>query len=391
MDNTNGNLADAYTGTTTPTNTQASRLNASSTTVPSGAAVSKEFTDAASTSFQRNQTDTQKVIDDYNKKIAVIDAKISALTAEKAKIEANLNNKDFSDEERRMIESYTTLGDLDAGVKQIMSNRQFKSALAQTQFNEDKYNQEAKDAKTLAYENAVNDAATFVVDNTEAATGKMPEAAEAKYGSKMVTVHDAARGAGIKNVVADEYVKVKVAEMRSNTGAGGNKNPDAVDPVAAKVNDIVAKYNDLRNGINLNKFEKADLKTERPTKVQAAINDLVKKLSEINSLDISSEDKTKYENLINPMIKDFVVYRDASRKQQAGNNAASGWSTHVAAAKNKAATLDDRKFKEWLAGSSKAATAIRSYLKISPEDVTAAGFKILDGYRKSINSIVVKE
>ena len=364
--NTNGDLSSAYTGipykNVQPYNTN-SGLNTTSTTVPSVGADFKELINAASYS----QAGVKELIEDYKKKIADIDKNIAKLTAERAEIKA----KDFSDEERRMIESYTTLGDLDAGVKQIMTSRQFKSALEQTKANETQANTEAANKKQITYANAVNAAAAFAVKYTDKDTGIMPESARDEYGPLMVTVHDTAKDIGKDTDAADKDVKAKMVEGR-NAGAGGNVNPDGVNPVAAKVNDIIKKYNDLRNDVNLNEFAEADLKKDKPKEVQAAINDLSAKLSEINGLGISSEDKTKYKNLIDPVIKDLVVYRNAASEAAKAIGNASIRKGDIATAKAKAKE-GIVPLKEWLTSGKPSANNVLNKLGLSAETVNGYG------------------
>ena len=402
--NTNGNLlqnsnpylsaAGVPNNTTLYGKSSAVTPGSTSSTVPEvKPAVSKEFTDAASTSFQRNQTDTQKVIDDYNKQIEAIESKISVLTAEKAKIEANLNNKDFSDEERRMIESYTTLGDLDAGVKQIMSNRQFKSALDQTQANENKYNQEAKDAKTLAYKNAVNDAASFYSTSTDS-SGNMSVENTKKYGVLKATLKEAALAAGVVNEDADKALGAKVKQMQEEAGNATTKQGGSVTAATNAATGLSEflnnNYETLRkNAETANKNNKLGLENQTVTDAIAVLVAKRKAITEDTS--INEDDKKTYQGMIDAKLKDLVDYKTRSDAKLGTKTKTVNWIDHVKAAKNNAATLDDPKFKEWLAGPSKAARAIRSSLGISEENVKSADANKLVNYRKSINNIVVKE
>jgi hypothetical protein len=384
--NTNGNLlqnGNPYLSAAgVPNNTTlygkssaATPSSSSSSVVPEvNGAVSKELTDAASTSFQRNQTDTQKVIDDYNKQIKAIESKISVLTAEKAKIEANLNNKDFSDEERRMIESYTTLGDLDAGVKQIMSNRQFKSALAQTQFNEDKYNQEAKDEKTIAYKNAVNDAASFYYTSADS-SGNMSVENTKKYGVLKATLKEAALAARVGNEDADKALGAKVKQMQEEAGNATTKQGGSVTATtnaATGLDEFLNKnYETLRkNAKTANENTTFGLGNETVT---GAIAELAAKREAITKdTSINGDDKITYQGKIDAVLKDLEAYKTRSDAFLETKTIKSTLKGDIVTAKHKADEGIDA-LKKWLTSGQPSSNNVLNKLGLSAETVKGYG------------------
>jgi hypothetical protein len=228
----------------------------------------------------------------------------------------------FSDEERRMILAYTTLGDLDAGVRQIMTNRNYNTALAQSKATEDRYaNEEARDKETT-YENAVIAYRDFVITNTNSA-GIMSEKDTRELSTKLSAAIDAGKKVYKTSDEVRDDLRKAVASGSGNTNAPADANAVASEGYASyskMVDDIATGYgtiSDTANTKNSNATKKGASYSEKFGLGNKQVEEIISAINEKRALitsakDITPEDKEKLIERIDKIRDPLVDYKARS-------------------------------------------------------------------------------